>query len=119
MVVIELCPRDQWPRVELGVKAGCDDIAAIEAGLLELAIRLDHLRCSPWKESELRALLGLSTRLGLFEITIQLRDLRVAKARDDVPAIAALLARIDRQIEADLGYVLAVADSAGQPDMGD
>lgn len=91
----------------------------IETALLEISFRLNRFRQMAKWDAELRDLIRKASDIGAYEVMILLRDLRTSFKRQDHIACEAIQCRIDRQIEADLTYVMGLANASGQPDMGD
>ncbi|MEM9715278.1 MAG: hypothetical protein AAF826_02055 [Pseudomonadota bacterium] len=118
MSVVELRPRSQWPKVEFSPESTGCSLEQVEQGLLELAIQLDRLGTGD-TDRRVVDMIRLSASLGLVEIMGQLRDLKNAVAHHDGPAKAAIHARLERQIETDLTFVLSLSDLSGQPDLWD
>ncbi|MEM0976317.1 MAG: hypothetical protein AAGJ34_02160 [Pseudomonadota bacterium] len=116
MGVVRFTPRRPLPRVEIRQDDAPRRMQQLEVGLLELALQLDRL---PWvgNERSVERHIRLAAEIGAFEVLVLLRDLRGAIDAEDIPAEAALRARIELQLEADLEYVLALEDPTGQFDI--
>ena len=115
MVVIKFEPRRPGPRIERGSSKVHFNQAEVEFGLMQLSVELDEMLADR-RSSAFSDLVRRAADLGAFEVLVQLRDLQNCVMRDDAPAVAAIYERIQRQIDADLNFVMFCSDPSGQSD---
>lgn len=115
MTLIPLKHRRQLPRVDLGASRAKLNPDEIEFGLMQVSVKLDEA-LAHGNHAVLAELVRQVATVGAFEVLMLLRDLQMVLMREDTAAIGALHARIQRQIDADLDFVLSYADPSGQSD---